>query len=45
MAIAVVLDVQRAQITYDSLNSATGEVMTGRIVPADRGTCPRNLCG
>src|SRR5829696_1917960 len=36
MAIVVGLDVHRAQITYDALNAATGEVATGRIAPADR---------
>src|SRR3954468_15558079 len=38
MAIVVGLDVHRAQITYDALNTATGEVATGRIAPADRAT-------
>jgi hypothetical protein len=38
MAIVVGLDVHRAQITYDALNTATGEVTTGRITPADRAT-------
>ena len=38
MAIVVGLDVHRSQITYDALNTATGEVMTGRIAPADRAT-------
>ena len=38
MAIVVGLDVHRAQITYDALNTATGEVATGRITPADRPT-------
>jgi hypothetical protein len=38
MAIVVGLDVQRAQITYDALDTATGEVATGRITPADRTT-------
>jgi transposase len=38
MAIVVGLDVHRAQITYDALNAATGEVATGRITPADRPT-------
>lgn len=36
MTIVVEFDVHRAQITYDALNSATGEVRTGRIAPADR---------
>ena len=38
MAIVVGLDVHRAQIAYDALNTATGEVATGRITPADRPT-------
>src|SRR3954454_18683405 len=38
MAIVVGLDVHRAQITYDALNTATGEVAIGRITPADRPT-------
>ena len=38
MAIVVGLDVHRAQVTYDALNSASGEVTTGRITPADRAT-------
>src|SRR5215207_1472407 len=38
MAIVAGLDVHRAQITYDALNIATGEVATGRITPADRPT-------
>ena len=38
MSIVVGLDVHRAQITYDALNTATGEVATGRITPADRAT-------
>jgi hypothetical protein len=32
------LDVHRAQITYDALDVATGEVRTGRIRPANRAT-------
>jgi transposase len=43
MAIVVGLDVHRAQITFDALDSATGEVTTGRIVPADRATLRRFL--
>jgi hypothetical protein len=38
MAIGVGLDVHRAQITYDALNTATEEVATGRIAPGDRAT-------
>ncbi|MFQ5524455.1 MAG: IS110 family transposase [Acidimicrobiia bacterium] len=36
MGIVGGLDVHRAQITYDYLDSATGEVEVGRIVPATR---------
>jgi transposase len=43
MAIVVGLDVHRAQITYDALNTASGEVTTGRIAPADRATLRRFL--
>jgi transposase len=43
MAIVVGLDVHRAQITYDALDTATGEVTTGRIAPADRTTLRRFL--
>jgi transposase len=38
MAIFVGLDVHRAQITYDAFDTVTGEVRTGRIRPANRGT-------
>jgi hypothetical protein len=40
MAIFVGLDVHRAQITYDALDTDTdtGEVRTDRIRPANRGT-------
>jgi transposase len=38
MAIFVGLDLHRAQITYDALDADTGEVRTGRIRPANRGT-------
>ena len=38
MAIFVGLDVHRAQITFDALDTDTGEVRTGRIRPANRGT-------
>jgi hypothetical protein len=30
--------VHRAQVTFDAVNTATGEVTTGRIAPADRAT-------
>jgi hypothetical protein len=36
VAIAVGFDVHRGQITFDALDSASGEVTTGRITPADR---------
>ena len=32
------MDVHRAQITYNALNTDSGEVRTGRICPANRGT-------
>jgi transposase len=38
MAIFVGLDVHRAQITYDALDTNTGELRTGRIRPANRAT-------
>jgi transposase len=38
VAIFVGLDVHRAQITYDALDTDSGEVRTGRIRPANRGT-------
>jgi transposase len=43
MAIVAGFDVHRAQITYDALKSATGEVTTGRVVPADRVSLRRFL--
>jgi len=36
MSIVGGLDVHRAQITYDYLDVDTGEVETGRIIPATR---------
>lgn len=36
MSIVGGLDVHRAQITYDYLDTETGEVEVGRIVPATR---------
>ena len=36
MAIVLGLDVHRQQITYDALDTASGEVSRGRIAPADR---------
>ena len=38
MAIVAGFDLHRRQITYDVLNLATGEIATGRIMPADRAT-------
>jgi len=38
MTIFVGMDVHRAQITYDALDTDSGEVKTGRIAPANRGT-------
>jgi hypothetical protein len=38
VAIFVGLDVHRAQITYDALDTDSGEVRAGRIRPANRGT-------
>jgi transposase len=38
MAIFVGLDVHRAQITYNALDTDSGEVKTGRIRPANRAT-------
>lgn len=36
MAIVGGFDVHRAQITFDYVDCETGEVSSGRIVPADR---------
>src|SRR5919197_4037634 len=44
MPIVVGLDVHRAQIAYDALNAATGEVTPGRIAPADRASLRTFLC-
>jgi transposase len=38
MAIVAGFDLHRSQITYDALNVETGEIATGRIMPADRAT-------
>lgn len=38
MTVFVGMDVHRAQITYDALDTDSGEVKTGRIAPANRGT-------
>ena len=38
MAIFVGLDVHRAQITYNVLDTDSGEVKSGRIRPANRAT-------
>jgi len=44
VTIVVGFDVHRAQITFDALDGATGEVTTGRISPADRQGLRRFLC-
>jgi|GEM_PF-3830730 len=36
MAIVGGLDIHRRQLTFDYADTATGEVRTGRIAPADR---------
>src|SRR3954447_3248181 len=36
MTVVVGFDIHREQVTYDALDDATGEVMRGRIAPADR---------
>ena len=38
MAVFVGFDLHRAQIAYDALDVETGEVRTGKIRPANRGT-------
>ncbi|MER5915419.1 hypothetical protein ABT124_34520, partial [Streptomyces sp. NPDC001982] len=38
MTIVGGLDVHRRQVTFDCLDSATGQVRRGRIAPATRGT-------
>jgi hypothetical protein len=43
MAMVAGFDLRRSQITYDALNVATGEIVTGRIMPADRVTLRRFL--
>lgn len=43
MAIVGGLDLHRAQITYDYVDTATGEVSTGRVAPANRVTFARFL--
>jgi transposase len=45
MAFFVGLDVHRAQITFDVLDTDSGEVRTGRIRPANRGTVRAFLTG
>jgi hypothetical protein len=41
MAVFVGLDVHRAQITYDALDSDSGEVRTGRMPAGESRDCPR----
>ena len=36
MTVVVGLDIHREQVTFDALDDVTGEVMRGRIAPADR---------
>jgi transposase len=43
MAVVVGLDVHREQITFDALDELTGEVLRGRIAPADRASLRRFL--
>ena len=45
MAIVMGLDVHREQITFDALDTDTGEVRRGRIRPTDRETLRQFLCG
>jgi transposase len=45
MTIVVGLDVHGEQITFDALDTKTGEVRRGRIRPADRESCRRLLPG
>ena len=33
------LDIHRAQLTFDYVDVVTGEVHTGRVMPADRASC------
>lgn len=43
MAVVVGLDIHREQLTFDALDDVTGEVMRGRITPADRPALRRFL--
>ena len=45
MTIVMGLDVHRQQITFDALDTDTGEIRRGRIRPADRETVRHFLCG
>jgi hypothetical protein len=36
MTVLVGFDIHREQVTFDALDDETGEVMRGRIAPADR---------
>jgi transposase len=45
MAVFVGLDVHRAQITFDALDTETGEVRTGKVRPGNRHTLRRFLAG
>jgi hypothetical protein len=43
MVVFLGLDVHRAQITFDALDAASGEVQTGQVRPANRETFRRFL--
>src|SRR5580765_7648948 len=45
MTVVVGFDIHREQVTYDALDDATGEVMRGRIAPADRPAVHRGGAG
>jgi transposase len=43
MTVVIGFDIHREQVTFDALDDATGEVMRGRIAPADRPALRRFL--
>src|SRR5262249_56357735 len=43
MTVVVGFDIHREQVTFDALDDETGEVMRGRIAPADRPALRRFL--
>src|SRR5580765_1384390 len=43
MAVVIGFDIHREQVTFDALDDVTGEVMRGRIAPADRPALRRFL--